>query len=216
LKIIGLIEEYEEFGTLTTLYKIFKKFYNIKVVTSYKKILKNTGFTTLDKYLLHLAENSTDLLLIKLKPSEIFHKELKNMKFNILLLSDAKQFLNIGSIQTDNLVYNYDNYINNSFIREHRSNKYSFGLSYNADFFPSSIGLDFSNNQIMLCINKNISTLSGKNVESQEFLVKLNISVESKIYNILAAFICSLLLDIDLTSLIPQVELFLKEEKINV
>ncbi|HAN10408.1 MAG TPA: hypothetical protein DCP90_07325 [Clostridiales bacterium] len=215
MKIIGLIEDSEGFDTLVTLHDILKSFFKVKVVISFKKILKDTNCNTLDAYFSYLKSDSTDLIILKLKSSEVFHKELEKINFDFLLLSDTKKFLSIQHIATNFLIYNYDNCVKTNFIKEQRSIKCSYGLSYNSDFFPSSIEEHFTCNKIMLCINKSISTLSGKTLEAQEFLIKTNISVESKIYNILSSILCCLLLDVKINDLITQVELLLKEERIN-
>ncbi|HCC07855.1 MAG TPA: hypothetical protein DEP72_06835 [Clostridiales bacterium] len=215
MKIIGLIEDGEGSDTLVTLYNILKSFFKVKIVVSFKKILKDTNCNTLDAYFSHLKSESVDLVILKLKSSEVFHKELEKISFDFLLLADTKKFLNTQFIVANHLIYNYDNCVKTDFIKEQRSIKYSYGLSYNADFFPSSIEENYTCNKIMLCINKSISTLSGKTLEAQEFLIKTNISVESKIYNILASLLCCLLLDVKLNDLITQVELLLKEEKIH-
>ncbi len=216
MKFIGIIDDNDSFESYAFIYKFLENFYKLEFISSYKNILKNSSFSSITEYITHLSNEGVDVIIFRLHSADLYAKELSQIKFNVLLLANIKHFLDMSSSKPTYLLYNYDLYHDFDFIKNYSDLKYSYGLSYNADIFPSSLQDDGIIHTIMICINRNLITLSNNCIVSQEFSLKMNNLDESKIYNILASFIIFILLDIKVSTILNSIEMINKEERIHV
>lgn len=215
MNIIGIVDDNDSFEILVTLYKVLNNYHKTKFLSSYKNIFKNNKFNSLDQYLNDLSQTGTDVIIIKLQSADLYSKDFSDFKFTLLILADVKRYVPINFKCPDYLIYNHDTCLGHEFIKKSLAHKFSYGMSYNADIFPSSIEEEYISSTIMICINKNVTTVSNNNVVSQEFSIKMNNLSEYAIYNILASLIVFILCDLKIPEILGSLDTISKEENIH-
>lgn len=129
-----------------------------------------------------LMENLEDKTVIILKKDSI--ENFKNIKFEtiIIMSNDKTTILNESKLNSDNvikkiinnakyLVVNADEEINLNLIQEIKGKVITYGFNSKSTVTASSVKED----EVLLCVQRNIKNLEGKNIELQEFNInKLN------------------------------------------
>ena len=129
--------------------------------------------------------NKYEIININLKSLE----NLKNVKFDVLIIRENIIELVNKSNNIDNIINN-SNYIiintdiNNDFITEKKDNIITYGFNTNSDISISSI----KDEKIMICVQRKIKGIKEQIIEEQEIVIKVKKHNINKLYNIMAIF----------------------------
>lgn len=210
MKKIAILGNYNENNTYAYLYNILNIFFDVTCITTLNDINFSNSKIIFTKYSNKKSTKDNDIILCKLSKSFLKNKSFKNTEFDIVLFystsykpltNDEKSFLNNLSTNTT-LIYNADDSSYLLKLNNYLCKKISFGLNSSCDFFPTSMIADDNFLNIMFCINKTILSCTNKSIDSQEFLIKMNILDNKIIYNILSGILCCLILNISITDIV--------------
>ena len=129
--------------------------------------------------------NKYDVININLNSLE----NLKNVKFDVLIIKENIIELLKKSNNIDNIINNA-NYIiintdiNKDFIAEAKDNIITYGFNTNSDISISSI----KDEKIMICVQRKIKGIKEQIIEEQEIMIKVKKHNINKLYNIIAIF----------------------------
>ena len=119
-------------------------------------------------------------------------ENIKNVKFEAIFVCDDLQDMQTQKTYIDNilncskyLVINTDNNVVNINIENNNMEIITYGMNQKATVTASSIKED----EILICLQRNIENINGKVIEMQEFKKKGEKIRNEEIYIILAAFI---------------------------
>lgn len=118
-------------------------------------------------------------------------ENIKNITFESLIINDdVKELLKTSKYLEDiinrakYLILNSDISNDLKFFRENKINVITYGLNRKATITVSSIEED----NVLICLQRNIENISKKIIEEQEFNIKIQKNNIQKTYNILAIF----------------------------
>ena len=118
-------------------------------------------------------------------------ENIKNITFESLIINDNVKELLKTSKYLENIIKRAKYLILNSdisndlkFFRENKINVVTYGLNRKATITVSSIKED----NVLICVQRNIENISKKIIEEQEFNIKIEKNNIKKTYNILAIY----------------------------
>lgn len=118
-------------------------------------------------------------------------ENIKNITFEILIINEnVKELLKTSKYLEDiikrakYLILNSDISNDLEFFKENKINVVTYGLNRKATITVSSIKED----NVLICVQRNIENISKKIIEEQEFNIKIEKNNIQKTYNVLAIF----------------------------
>ena len=152
-------------------------------------ITDNEDYEYIKKELLKDNQNLS-IELININENNV--QNMKNIKFETIVIGDEiikikKQKICIDNIINNSkyLIINSDNNISNINIEDTTIQIITYGMNQKATVTASSIKED----QILICVQRNIKRINGKIIEMQEFKRKAEKIRNNKVYNLLIVFI---------------------------
>jgi UDP-N-acetylmuramyl tripeptide synthase len=184
----------------------------LNVIETYDFHSSTPPGTTFKSYIEELGKNGVDIVIIKVIPEKISKGIYNDIGFNILVYDSVKedddQLLEkdllkyqkriFDKMRKDDIaVVNIDDETVFELLKGSKMCVITYGLASKVTITASSIEEDAHSSTFIYCLQRNITTLENKNVEPQEFPIKVVPSLGNSIYDALAAVTVALICDID-------------------
>ncbi len=176
------------------------------------KELRNLDDTSVKSYISELNKAGTDILVLKIKPSDVENTIPASIHFDVMIYNDKaddlkeidkdsyknlirQMFSRLDEKGTAILNVDYNELI--QFLEGIKRHVVSYGFNSKASITASSTGDSMSENVFLCCLQRTISARNGKFVEPQEF--RINVGNDSfDAYDILAATTFAVLNGVDI------------------
>lgn len=123
--------------------------------------------------------------------NKISVQNVKNIKFETIVINnEISDFLNVSKyleeiiINAKYIIVNSDIIKNIEILKQYNSNIITYGLNQKADITISSI----ENENILIFVQNNLKNINGKEIEPQEFNIKIIKNSLKKVSNSMAIF----------------------------
>ena len=133
------------------------------------------------------TSNNFEIININSKSIE----NIKNIKFDVLVINEpienmlkSSKYLEYIIDRTCYIMVNTDIENNLAFLKNIKVNIITYGLNAKATITVSSI----KEENTMLCIQRSIKAVDGKQIEEQEINIKIRKNNVKKLYNVLVIF----------------------------
>lgn len=178
------------------------------------KELRNLDDTSVKSYISELNKAGTDILVLKIKPSDVENTIPASIHFDVMIYNDKaddlkeidkdsyknlirQMFSRLDEKGTAILNVDYNELI--QFLEGIKRHVVSYGFNSKASITASSTGDSMSENVFLCCLQRTISARNGKFVEPQEF--RINVGIDSfDAYDILAATTFAVLNGVDINT----------------
>ncbi len=211
--IIGIAEANDETIVIEMLSEIFKRSgrkLNVVKDSSFQNFIISNSL--IKDYIDGVEKTKTDIIVIKIFSNMARQGLYTDIDFNILLYTDV--FDNSYNDKFRSQV----NQLKNLFLKAKREDVglisaddkvvlqlligsqmqvITYGLDCKATITASSIVQNSDKSTFIYCLQRNISTISKKNIEPQEFPIRVNSRRDNIIYAVLPAATIALICDID-------------------
>lgn len=163
-------------------------------------------------YISELEKNNVDLLLIKTGISDVDKFLFDEVQFDVVIYTDKAEDITrndyperierVFSLMADKgiAIVNVDDSDLISLLQGMKHSFVTYGFNTKASITTSSIGDTLFKDSFICCLQRSISTRSGKMIEPQEYKLKLETS-EFDSHNVLAAASFAIINGIDLNNL---------------
>ena len=206
---VGVVENQKETTTINILAQLCKS--SGKKVSILKDSLYNDSYKkdfSFITYINELIKNNMDMIIIHLTEEGIKNKWFKDIDFDIIIYSVARtkeeyDFVHLDenkmffTLSQDAVgIINADDKRLIDFLKRKMTRLITYGFNSTAYITASSIQEEELNNRIQFCVQKKLTTFSGKVLEPQEFSITLPLSQNHELYSALAAITAAMLNDI--------------------
>ncbi|NLK21572.1 MAG: hypothetical protein GX308_05715 [Epulopiscium sp.] len=161
-------------------------------------------------YIKELEKNNIDIAILRLTKEGIKNNYFLGIAFDIIIYTidrgeeEYKKFyLDKGklffALNADGVyIMNADDRGAFKLLKGSRTRLITYGFNPRASITTSSIQQEDINKRLQFCVQRTLTTFSGKKLEPQEFSITLPLNQEQEVYSALAAVTAAMINDIDI------------------
>ncbi len=210
---IGITGAEQESGIINMLRKIMNQAdLKFSIIESYDFHLSMLPSVSLKDYIGELKKNKTDIAIIKIVKEKLIAGMYHHIKFNILVYNHISDHNGQGPQheemahekkifdamdKEDIAIINIDDQRVLQLLRDSKMCVITYGLSSKATITASSIEADSDCSTFIYCLQRTLCTVEGRDIEPQEFPVRIISSKDKNTYNTLAAVTTALVCNAD-------------------
>lgn len=161
-------------------------------------------------YIDELGKNNIDMIIVKLSEEGLLKDWFSNIDFDVIIYtigrseeeykslypSERKLFFTL----TNNTVsiINADDRSIFKLLKGNKTHLITYGFNSKASITASSVQQEELNRCVQCCVQRTLTTFSGRKLEPQEFSISLPLSQDQEIYSALAAITAAMINDIEI------------------
>ena len=165
---------------------------------------------TFQEYIHALSKSNIEMLIVKITEEGLVNNWFSNVDFDVLIytMGRTEEDYNYNALYSEERklfftlakdavsIVNVDDRSVFKLLKGNKTHLITYGFNPKASITASSIQEDEFSRRVQCCVQRTITTFSGRELEPQEFSVTLPLKNDQEVYSALAAITAALINDV--------------------